>query len=1201
MKPEILLAAALSLATPLLADVRHSNASGVGTWWHWMNGHVTREGIAKDLEAMKLAGLTSATIFNAHRPFGSQFTAFSQVAKENVREIDESSMPTVKFASKEWFDLFRFALDEAERLGITIGAANCDGWSESGGPWITPELSMKELVWEEIGGDVKPEIRCDFYREIAVVEANGKKFRFGYTTNGKKNHPASPEGNGLECDKMDAAALEWHFRHYPKWLLDAAGRHAGKTFRYFLVDSWECGYQTWTEKFPEEFRKRRGYDPIPWLPALAGETVGSPEDSEAFRHDFRLTCSDLIIDNYFKRLAELCHENGMELWSEGIYGWDNLPAVDVLKTYKYCDVPMTEFWAKISAHTYPFKMSYAEPIKHFSPQHAAALYGKPVVAGEAYTGYGLYSDAPFDLKPYGDRAFAHGISRMILHSYVHQPTDAAPGLTLGIYGQAFNRLNPWYNFSDSFWQYHERIQKALQGGVKCADLLVYIEDKLPAFEMKDDEIARLIPHGASFQYINQDVLLSGRVRVDPGSRRIMLDDDKSYGALVVRHDALDLATMEKLGELAKDGAHVCGVRPTRTLRLSNREAETARLREISDAIWGGEAFRSVNGVAFATDMSFGSDGDVETVFARHVRKGGRDIYFIASAFDFAERWLRVKFGFPEHATGPHATTAVVLDPVDGRRYALHVPVTSALHSDGWCMLKIRPRQSLLVIFGEDATGLPSYQDEVVNPKIAARREYDGAEGTITFESDSDIASMPIGKFRSLTEEKDPDVKYYSGVLRYDFTLDAPTEGARLLLSIPSFGATAEVTVNGKKVGTMWDPYAPLDITEAAKEDGRRTSKLRFSVRVANPWRNRLIGDLFQDRGAKAAFTTSPGIDKYDMKPHISKKAELIPTGISRPISLTAVGQDLQALIDAAAPGSAIEVPPGTYRQKVVVPREKKGLRLLGGGKAVVTWDDYAGKKGADGTDLGTFRSYTLKVEADDVELDGLTIVNTASDENVSAGGRGVGQAVALHVDGDRIAVRNCTIRSYQDTLYTTQSVTKWDAKPTYARSCRQYFENCRIEGSVDFVFGQSTALFENCDLVLRISGVVTAAATPAGQPFGYVFHKCRVSAPNDQKSILGRPWREYAQTVFLECEIGDCIKPVGWTTWRPGDGRDKTAYYAEFDCTGTGADRSERRAWTHGSTADRDAYFSSRGCTDVPFGMLRGSDGWSPARIFHAH
>ncbi|MCR5413768.1 MAG: hypothetical protein K6F50_03440, partial [Kiritimatiellae bacterium] len=347
------------LAAALLSAAPHGLAAptGVGTWWHWMNGHVTREGIVKDLDAMKDAGISNATIFNAYRLFTPQFD-FPQTAKENVRVVDETKMPTVKFASKEWFDLFRFALDEAEKRGISIGAANCDGWSESGGPWITPELSMKELIWRKEGETFGDKVRNGYCEEIAGVEANGTKYFFAYTTNGKTNHPASPEGKGLECDKMDAAALEWHFRHYPQWLLDAAGEHAGKTFNYFLVDSWECGYQTWTKKFPGEFKKRRGYDIIPWLPVLAGETIGSKEDSEAFLHDYRLTCSDLIIDNYFKRLAELCHEKGMKLYSEGIYGWDNLPAVDVLKTYKYCDVPMTEFWAKVAAHTYPFKMSY---------------------------------------------------------------------------------------------------------------------------------------------------------------------------------------------------------------------------------------------------------------------------------------------------------------------------------------------------------------------------------------------------------------------------------------------------------------------------------------------------------------------------------------------------------------------------------------------------------------------------------------------------------------------------------------------------------------------------------------------------------------------------------------------------------------------------------------------------------------------------
>lgn len=303
---------------------------------------------------------------------------------------------------------------------------------------------------------------------------------------------------------------------------------------------------------------------------------------------------------------------------------------------------------------------------------------------------------------------------------------------------------------------------------------------------------------------------------------------------------------------------------------------------------------------------------------------------------------------------------------------------------------------------------------------------------------------------------------------------------------------------------------------------------------------------------------------------------------------------LQETIDATKPGDTVNIPSGTYHEKILIPKEKKGLRLVheGEGEAIITWQDYAGMKMPDGSELGTFRSYTMKVEADDVELVGLTIVNTASDENVAAGGRGVGQAVALHIDADRVAVRKCVLKSYQDTLYTTQGVTKWDANPEYARHCRQYFEDCRIEGSVDFIFGQSTCLFHNCDLVLRIAGIVTAAATPEGQDFGYVFHKCRVWAPNGEKSMLGRPWRPHAQVVFVDCDMSDAISPEGWKTWRPGDGTGKTAYYGEFGCKGSGADVSQRPGWTHHGASERDEYFSARGCKNILRDVLKGDDGW---------
>ena len=296
---------------------------------------------------------------------------------------------------------------------------------------------------------------------------------------------------------------------------------------------------------------------------------------------------------------------------------------------------------------------------------------------------------------------------------------------------------------------------------------------------------------------------------------------------------------------------------------------------------------------------------------------------------------------------------------------------------------------------------------------------------------------------------------------------------------------------------------------------------------------------------------------------------------------------------------------GVYREKIVVSTACRGLKIVAEerGKAVISWDDYAARPGPDGAELGTFRSYTMRVDADDFEMDGVTVVNTASDANVAAGGRGVGQAVALHVLGDRCAFRNCTIKSYQDTLFLTQPNRPKEhispdlpistAKTPFPATSRQYFERCRIEGACDFIFGHSTALFNDCDLYLRQRGYVTAAATPEGQPLGFIFVNCRITGKRGEKpSMLGRPWREFAQTVFVDCEMDESIAPEGWRTWRPGDGRDRTAYYADFGTTGKGANNSKRVSWSHTDEADKHSYFSTRGVSDILADALKGNDGW---------
>lgn len=277
---------------------------------------------------------------------------------------------------------------------------------------------------------------------------------------------------------------------------------------------------------------------------------------------------------------------------------------------------------------------------------------------------------------------------------------------------------------------------------------------------------------------------------------------------------------------------------------------------------------------------------------------------------------------------------------------------------------------------------------------------------------------------------------------------------------------------------------------------------------------------------------------------------------------SAAAATLQEMIDAAKPGDMITLPDGVWREKVTIPREKRALAIVheGPGEAVVEWGDYASLTNSAGEALGTFRTWTMKVEADDVRLAGLWIRNTASDANVAAGGRGVGQAVALHIEGDGVEVAKCRISGHQDTLYVSQGVKEWAKEPEYTRYCGQHFEECLIEGTVDFIFGQSRAVFDRCEIRSLLRGYITAAATPEGRE-GFLFRRCRITAAPGVKTLLGRPWRPHAQVVFDGCVMDDCIKPEGWSQWRPNDGTDKTAFFAEYNCTGTGAETSRRLPW----------------------------------------
>ncbi|MBI5382936.1 MAG: pectin esterase [Opitutae bacterium] len=262
----------------------------------------------------------------------------------------------------------------------------------------------------------------------------------------------------------------------------------------------------------------------------------------------------------------------------------------------------------------------------------------------------------------------------------------------------------------------------------------------------------------------------------------------------------------------------------------------------------------------------------------------------------------------------------------------------------------------------------------------------------------------------------------------------------------------------------------------------------------------------------------------------------------------------------------ILIKPGTYREVVYVQREKRFLLLRGedAAKTTITYDLHANRLGPDGLKLGTFRTPTVQIDADDFSAEDLTFENSAGDQ---------GQALALRLDGDRATFRRCRLLGWQDTLLGNRG--------------RHYFADCYITGATDFIFGGATEYFERCQIHCLKSSYITAASTPENQPYGFVFAHCRITgAPADIRVYLGRPWRDFASVVFLHTEMAELVRPEGWHNWdKPA--RERTVRYTEFGSTGPGAKSAARVPWSRQLTAAEAAALT-------PAAVLGGVDNWNP-------
>jgi hypothetical protein len=959
----VLLAAILPLATH--AEVARLEAGFANPprearplgWWHWINGNVTKEGIKADLEAAKRAGMGGVQMFDV-----------------------EIYMPPgpVRYGTDLWFEHVRYAIETAHELGLEFHLMNTPGWSASGGPWVTPELSMKELIWSETstrGGEIslqtpRPEskskasprhpprhpVDLEFYEDIAVIavprtterideierkmgaaakpisrlpgaDAPGIPadavidltanmdddgllhatlppgewviLRFGYTTTGRGNHPAVPEGTGLEIDKLDAAAVAFQFQQAVGRILEEAGPLAGVTFNGLLFDSFEAGFQTWTKHLPTEFVARKGYDLLDWLPVLTGRIIESRERSEAVLWDFRHVIEELLAENYFGVMHSLAAKHGLKIYSESQGG-----PLNPLSANRHVDVPMNEFWM-------PDATPRAPLIK--ASVSAASLAGKRVVAAEAFTATpenGRYRNSLASLKRPGDQAFALGINRFALHSYTHQPvTEAAPGFALGRYGTHFGRLNTWWPYADGWIDYVSRSQFLLQQGRIVADVCFLVDEDL-GYRIPSEAIAKLAGYGFELCYppvVREMTVRDGVLSHPSGAMfRLLVTPDTSMAKTWVA----ELSTLRHLRDLVRAGAHLAGEPPVAPAGLNDvlHKDEFDRLVE---EIWGGvggnvfskqlgkgrvHTGRSLLDILerlhVAPDLSWSpSDANIKFI---HRRTANAEIYFVSSD---AATPVRAELQFRQKDRRPEIWNAL---------NGAHVNAPMFEHTDEGTSVPVQfgPQGAVFVVFRKP---LPERWVSEISPtelQLQGRRWLTDAKSLSINYSNGDTERVTLGRlpaseaatgpwqvrftdgrgapaeamFEDLTswsEHSDSGIRYYSGTAIYETTFAAPPrqQGQVAMLDLGDVADVARVFVNGKEVGVLWTPPFRAEITPFLRE-GRNT----LAVHVANRWVNRLIGDAAID------------VDYTYQKPGTSKftdgRIEELPEWLSSRISET---------------------------------------------------------------------------------------------------------------------------------------------------------------------------------------------------------------------------------------------------------------------------------------------------------------------------
>jgi hypothetical protein len=779
---------------------------------------------------------------------------------------------------------FRLAFQnrkEGDRIRLEAlsfsGGFRVTNWTMKAG-FTTPPVvpSASDLLPQETDAiasgqvvDLTGKMGADGSLKWSVPAGRWTIMRVGHTPTGVYLFPTPRGGTGLDCDKMSREAADFHYDHCVKTVLKELGPDlAREVMAYYHVDSYESGWQNWTKKFPQDFRERRNYDLIKYLPALTGRVVESIESTEKFLWDFRRTIGDLFADNNYGRLAERCHEDGIGLSAEPYGG-----PFEQLQVGLRADHPMTEVWLKSAP---PAKKLWPEAV------FAGRTAGRKIVGAESFTSgppsAGMWNEHPFSLKPLGDLIFCSGVNQYCIHVSTQQPLlgeHLGPGFTCGQNGIHLDRGNTWWNHGAKEWlTYVARCQSLLQEGEHVADVLYFQGNDSPSGV---GPFNPALPDGHDFDACNSEIL--NDLRVVNGL--VTIPSGKSYRYLVLPAPGrVTLASLRKIASLAREGARIVGTMPHESPSLADESSKDEYQQltgELASRVRVGQPFAEILAAdKLPPDFSYDESAGAVLHYT-HRRAGDAEFYFVASASPHAatvECRFRVAGKIPElwraadgtmepcavyEESGDTTRIPIDFDPIGSvfvvfrsgspKLHATAIsladvaatPMAAGARSPLWSLsndeavLRLSAWQP-----GKYAVTMPNRQRYVVEvPSLPAAKEVEGP-WTLQFPEGWEAPKqIVLDKLISWPDSPNAGVRYFSGTATYKTTFQAAKTDpdCKLFLDLGRVEVIAEVWLNGKFLGTFWKPPFVCEVTNRLRSDINE-----LEVRITNLWPNRLIGD-----------------------------------------------------------------------------------------------------------------------------------------------------------------------------------------------------------------------------------------------------------------------------------------------------------------------------------------------------------------------